>query len=41
MAPPPGIIQVPFVQLDLNPELEEDYGSEYSDDDGSSDDDED
>ena len=45
VAPPPvansGIIQVPFVQLDLNPELEEDYGSEYSDDDGSSDEDED
>ncbi|MCO5587427.1 hypothetical protein L7F22_041376 [Adiantum nelumboides] len=39
--PPANIIQVPFVQLDLNPELEEDYGSDYSDEDGSSDEDED
>lgn len=39
--PPSGVIQVPFVQLDLNPELEEDYGSDYSDDDVSSDEDED
>lgn len=37
----PGVIQVPFVQLDLNPELEEDYGSDYSDEDGSSEEDED
>lgn len=38
---PSGVIQVPFVQLDLNPELEEEYGSDYSDEDGSSDEDED
>ncbi|KAI5062832.1 hypothetical protein GOP47_0021379 [Adiantum capillus-veneris] len=39
--PPSNVIQVPFVQLDLNPELEEDFGSDYSDEDGSSDEDED
>lgn len=38
-APQPGVIHVPFVQLDLNPELEEEYGSEYSEEFGSSDDD--
>lgn len=37
--PASGVIHVPFVQLDLNPELEDEFGSEYSDDDGSSDDD--
>eukprot|EP00250_Pteridium_aquilinum_P011203 c19901_g1_i1 orf=132-998(+) len=39
--PPSGVIHVPFVNLDLNPELEDDYGSDYSDEDGSSDEDED
>ncbi|CAM6117396.1 unnamed protein product [Calypogeia fissa] len=41
LAPPGGPIFVPFVNLDLNPELEDPYGSDYSDEDGSSDDDED
>ncbi|KAJ7516914.1 hypothetical protein O6H91_21G004300 [Diphasiastrum complanatum] len=36
-----GVIHVPFVQLDLNPELEDDYGSDYTDDDDSSEEDED
>eukprot|EP00850_Spirogloea_muscicola_P024333 SM000654S20149 [mRNA] locus=s654:25:1538:+ [translate_table: standard] len=30
--PPQGVIHVPFVQLDLNPELEEEYSDEYSED---------
>ncbi|KAL3682406.1 hypothetical protein R1sor_000428 [Riccia sorocarpa] len=36
--PPSGVIHVPFVQLDLNPELEDEYGTEESEDDASSDD---
>ncbi|XP_024541120.1 mediator of RNA polymerase II transcription subunit 4-like [Selaginella moellendorffii] len=35
-APAPGVIQVPFVQLDLNPELEDDYASDYSNEEQSS-----
>lgn len=38
LVPPGGSIFVQFVNFDLNPELEETYGSEYNDEDGSSDD---